>query len=266
MTPEPPAHTVFGVQIHAVTMPQVIDQVYDWFDSERPPQQSSPGCRYIVTPNVNHVVALDSNEALRQAYRSASLVIADGWPVIAAARLLGSPLPERVAGSDLVPRVFEESALRDRSVSVFLLGGMPGIGERAAERIAEKWPNTRIAGVYSPPFGFELDPAELQEIRDRINTAEPDFLVVGLGAPKQEVWLSENYHLIKARVAVAAGATIDFLAGEQTRAPKIVRWLGFEWLFRIGTDPGRLAKRYLRDGIAFPRLIVREFFAARPSE
>lgn len=249
------ASTLFGVRIDPVSMTTAVGQTIGWLRTPVRP------CRYIVTPNVNHIVALERDSKLRSAYDSASMVVADGWPVVAAARLMGVGLPERVAGSDLVPAVFAASADLGKPLRVFLLGGMPGVAETAKERIEAKWENVQVVGVYSPAKGFESDPEERATMVERVNSHSPDFLVVGLGAPKQEVWLAENHCKLDARAAIAAGATIDFLAGVQTRAPRVVRWLGLEWCFRMVTDPGRLAKRYLRDAVLFPRLIAREYLA-----
>jgi N-acetylglucosaminyldiphosphoundecaprenol N-acetyl-beta-D-mannosaminyltransferase len=171
--------------------------------------------------------------------------------------LLGASLPERVAGSDLVPAVFDRCNTIG-GLRVFLLGGRPGVGARAATAIQNLWSEVHVVGHLSPSFGFENDPHECKQVAEAINAQRPDFLVVGLGAPKQELWLHRFQHQISARVAVAAGATIDFLAGEQVRAPRAVQKMGLEWLFRIATDPTRLARRYLHDGVAFPCLLARE--------
>jgi N-acetylglucosaminyldiphosphoundecaprenol N-acetyl-beta-D-mannosaminyltransferase len=142
---------------------------------------------------------------------------------------------------------------------VFLLGGAPGVGNRAAERIRNRWPRVAVVGVASPSPGFENSAEESARIIDTVNTAAPHLLVVGLGAPKQEVWLEQHASQIRAPVAIAAGATIDFLAGVQTRAPRWVQRFRLEWLFRLASDPRRLAGRYVRDAIIFPRLVASEW-------
>lgn len=247
-----PRRTLFGVEIDAVTNAEAAGLLLRWAK-----EPLTGGCRYVVTPNVNHVVRLSDDLAFRQAYENAALVVADGWPLVASSKLLGRPLPERVAGSDLVPAVLAEG-LEDRPLRAFLLGGKPGVPERAAERIAERWPHVEVVGALSPSFEFVEDQAEQDRVIDAINAVEPDFLVVGLGAPKQERWLSDNYQRLAARTAVAGGATIDFLAGEQTRAPRWVQAASLEWVFRIGTNPRRLAGRYLHDGLRFPLILARQ--------
>jgi N-acetylglucosaminyldiphosphoundecaprenol N-acetyl-beta-D-mannosaminyltransferase len=145
---------------------------------------------------------------------------------------------------------------------VFLLGAAAGVGERAAKNIHRRWSAVEVVGVYSPPMGFERDPQESQNILARVRQAAPDVLVVGLGAPKQELWVHNHRHAIAAPVALCVGATIDFLAGEKKRAPMILRRLGLEWLHRMMSEPRRLAKRYARDAWIFPQLVWREWRGA----
>jgi N-acetylglucosaminyldiphosphoundecaprenol N-acetyl-beta-D-mannosaminyltransferase len=242
---------LFGVKVDAVTMSEATAIVAKWLAGP------APSCRYIVTPNVDHMVLLQEHHGLRAAYADASLVLADGWPVVAAAKLLGRPLPERVPGSDFVPALF--GAASTPALRVFLLGAAPGIAERAADRIHARWPTTRIVGTYSPPLGFESCPNENAHIVTLIANAQPDLLVIGLGAPKQELWMHKHRHDIQAKVAICAGATIDFLAGEKQRAPQWMRWMGLEWLHRMITDPRRMVRRYLRDAWIFPRLVWRDW-------
>src|SRR4051812_6539700 len=144
---------LFGMEIDALRMPQAVDQVLAWA------QQGERRCRYVVTPNVDHAVMFQENAALRDAYRDASLVLADGAPVIWAARLLRRTLPARVAGSDLTPAIFAR-AEKSRPLTTFLLGAAPGVAKRAAERIEARWPGVRVVGTYSPPLGFEKSDVE----------------------------------------------------------------------------------------------------------
>jgi N-acetylglucosaminyldiphosphoundecaprenol N-acetyl-beta-D-mannosaminyltransferase len=189
-------------------------------------------------------------------------VVADGWPVVAFSRLCGKRLPERVSGADLVTRLFD-AARPDRPLRTFLLGAAPRVAEHAAERIQKKWANVTIVGTHSPSIGFEHDTRRCDEILKRVSDVTPDLLIVGLGAPKQEIWLHTYKERLCARAAIGAGATIDFLAGEQARAPRWVQRIGLEWLYRVGTDPRRLTSRYLRDAWWFPQIAVRELLRLR---
>jgi N-acetylglucosaminyldiphosphoundecaprenol N-acetyl-beta-D-mannosaminyltransferase len=253
------AHDVvklFGMQISQITMTETVRRVIDWCA-----QPNSTACRYIVTPNVDHAVMFQHRADVRAAYADAALVLADGMPLVAASRLFGRPLPERVAGSDLVPQIFQAA---NRPLRVFLLGAAPGVAGIAGKRIEQQWPAVRVVGTYSPPLGFEDDRAETQRILSAVAAAAPDLLVVGLGAPKQELWVNRYHQLLAAKVAICAGATIDFLAGHRRRSPVWMRRLGLEWFHRVCCEPRRLAGRYARDAWVFPQLVWREWRASTP--
>jgi N-acetylglucosaminyldiphosphoundecaprenol N-acetyl-beta-D-mannosaminyltransferase len=254
---------LFGFEVDALRMHEAVAQVLQWVELR------DGVCRFVVTPNADHAVVYQENEKLRQAYSAASLILVDGMPLLLAAKLLRRGVPERVPGSDLVPALFaaasaetNRSGIRKNSdprpLRVFLLGAAPGVAERAAERIQAAWSGVSVVGCYSPPLGFEKDPAENDAILARIAAANCDLLVVGLGAPKQELWVAANRERIAAPVALCVGATIDFLAGEKARAPVWMRRVGIEWMHRLASEPRRLARRYLRDAVQLPRLMWRE--------
>src|SRR5437868_3716325 len=209
-----PVETVqlFGITLHRVTMADTIPLLIGWMKDDRP-------CRYVVTPNVDHVVKLQSDPAMRAAYEAAALTVADGWPLVAASRWLGRPLPERVPGSDLVPRLLA-AGQKLPEFRVFLLGAAPGVAATAAENIRARWPRVNVCGAVGPRRGFETDQKECEDIIEIVNASSPHLLVLGLGAPRQEIWLRQYAPQLSARVAIAAGATIDFLAGVQRRAPR----------------------------------------------
>jgi N-acetylglucosaminyldiphosphoundecaprenol N-acetyl-beta-D-mannosaminyltransferase len=241
---------LFGMQVSRLTMPETIDRVLGWCAAPR-----THACRYIVTPNVDHAVMFQHRADLRSAYADAALVLADGLPLVVASKLLRRPLPERVAGSDLVPKLLDAG----QPLRVFLLGAAPGVAETAAENVRRQWRNTKVVGTLSPPIGFENDPAENGRILAAVAVASPDLLVVGFGAPKQELWVHNNHRELQAKVAICAGATIDFLAGYKQRSPVWMRRCGLEWLHRVATEPRRLAGRYARDAWEFPLLMWREW-------
>lgn len=245
--------SLFGMQIDALRMDEAVERLLAWSEAR------DAGCRYVVTPNADHAVMFQENAELRAAYADAALVLADGFPVLVAARLLGKNVPERVPGSDLAPSLFAAAAGRAAPLRVFLLGAAPGVAERAAENIHARYPGVEVVGVHSPPLGFEKNASETDSILAYILAARPDVLIVGLGAPKQELWVHRHRDRIAAPVALCVGATIDFLAGEKPRAPKWMRRLGLEWMHRLASEPRRLAGRYLRDAWVFPRLVWREW-------
>ena len=248
---------LLGVPIDPLRMEQAVATILSWARADR-----GETCRFVVTPNVDHVVMLHEREDLRRAYEAAALILADGKPVVWASRLLGRPLPGLVPGSDLVPALFSAVA-PDERLSVYLLGAGPGVAERAAQNIERLWPQVRIVGSYSPPLGFERDDAENELILDKIAAATPQVVVVGLGAPKQELWVHRHQRQIMAQVALCVGATIDFLGGEKARAPQWMRKAGLEWLHRVWMEPKRLAGRYARDAWVFPRLVLKELLTNR---
>lgn len=247
--------SLFGMRIDALRMDEAVAQLFAWIESgER--------CRYVVTPNVQHAVMFQEHAGLREAYAHASLVVPDGAPVMLAARWLGRPLPERVPGSDLVPALLAAAQMRG-GLRVYLLGAAPGVGQRAAEVIGRCWPGVDVVGVHSPPLGFEKDEAYNRALIDEINASRAQVLLVGLGAPKQELWVHRYRTALAVPVALCVGAAIDFLAGHKRRAPLWMRRIGLEWLHRLATEPRRLWRRYARDAWRFPRLVWREWLAAR---
>lgn len=208
-------------------------------------------CRYVVTPNLDHAVLLDRNANFRSAYADAALCLADGTPLLWAARLAGQALPERVAGSDLGPRVLGAAPEGTR---VFLLGGSEEASRRAAENVATRFSNVNVVGRASPPLGFERDPAISRSLVEQIRSSDAQLVIVGLGAPKQELWVHAHRDDLGGTVALCIGATIDFLAGTKKRAPRWMQENGLEWLHRAASEPRRLALRYAKDALALPRL------------
>lgn len=241
---------LFNMKLARMTMQEALATLLEWCVEPR-----GASCRYVVTPNVDHAVMLRHRADLREAYDGASLALADGLPLVAASRLFRRGLPERVAGSDLVPQLFASGA----RINAFLLGAAPGVAAAAAARIMRDWPSVDVAGTYSPPLGFEHSPQENERISSLVAAAQPDLLVLGFGAPKQELWIHQHCHELQAKVAICAGATIDFLAGHRRRSPVWMRKMGLEWLHRVLGEPRRLAGRYARDAWEFPQLLWSEW-------
>lgn len=247
--------SLFGFNFDRVTLRQAARRVLELVDLD--------DCgHYVVTPNLDHAVLLHRRPALLPIYDGAALVLADGKPIIWASGWLRKPLPERVPGSDLVPAVFESAS---RPMRVFLLGAGPGIAKLAAQRIEACFPQVRVVGVHSPPFGFETSLRENEEAVKLVAEARPELLLVGLGAPKQELWTHRERHRVGAKVILCVGATIDFLAGTRSRAPEWCQRYGLEWMHRTMDEPRRLIPRYATDAIMFPRLLAKELMGgARP--
>ena len=240
---------LFGVSIHNLTLSGVLARVREHL--------AQAGNHYVVTLNVDHVVRLQKDAEFRQAYRNASLVVPDGMPILWASRLLGTPLRERITGSDLVPKVCQLAA--ELGHAVYFLGGSEGVAERAAENLKAAWPALRVAGTYAPPFGFESDLLENQRIADQINQAKPSILFLALGAPKQEKWIARHIHELEIRIAFCIGSALDYPAGVAKRAPLWMQKGGLEWFWRLLREPKRLARRYLVDDLVFLTILLREW-------
>jgi len=244
---------IFGIAIDRLTLSEAVEQTLVTA------LHRSDTCKYVVTPNVDHIVKLQEDSVFMQSYQSAHAVYADGKPVVMVSALLGQRLPGVVPGSDLVPALFDEAVRLKQTLSVYLLGAAEGVGAQAASRIEHQWgPWVKVVGVLSPPLGFENDVAQCAKIVADINSKSPDVLVLGLGAPKQEIWIHQHHQCIRAGVALCVGATIDFLAGHKKRAPLWVRRLALEWVYRILQEPRRLARRYAYDIVVFPRILFKE--------
>ena len=214
----------------------------------------SPTCRQVVTVNLDFLTMAERNSKFREIINQADLAVADGMPLVWASRLTAIPLAERVAGVELVAESCRLAVENGRGV--FLLGGAPGVAERAAKTLRARYRDIEIAGMYSPPIG-PLTPPEDSRILEMIDRTKPGFLFVALGAPRQDVWIRAHRHRLAAPVAIGVGCTLDLLAGKVTRAPKWMQRSGLEWAYRLGQEPQRLWRRYLVDDMpTFGRLVL----------
>jgi N-acetylglucosaminyldiphosphoundecaprenol N-acetyl-beta-D-mannosaminyltransferase len=210
------------------------------------------GCLF--TPNLHHMQAYASGTDGAVYERSANLpgarlIVADGMPLIWASRLSGTPLPERVAGSNLIWSL--TSAAAGAGASIFLLGGNPGAAEACAERMRDQYPAIRIAGLTAPPKGFENDDRALDEIVQTLRAAKPDIVYVALGFPKQEELALQLAEEMPTTWFVGVGISFSFVAGEVQRAPRWMQAAGLEWVHRLVQEPRRLFRRYVVDGLPF---------------
>ena len=210
---------------------------------------------YIVTPNLDHIVILDSDKEFAEIYKNADLILADGKPLIWISRLLKNPIKEKISGSDFFPKLCKICA--ENGYKIFILGAAEGVANKAAENLSKKYKGLKICGTYSPPFGFEKNKEELKHIRLLISTTKPDVLAVSLGSPKGEKFIYSHLKEYGVSLSISIGATIDFEAGKVKRAPKWMANHGLEWLFRITQDPKRLIKRYWNDAIKIVPIIWR---------
>jgi N-acetylglucosaminyldiphosphoundecaprenol N-acetyl-beta-D-mannosaminyltransferase len=205
---------------------------------------------WLLTANldqVRHFVRGD--DAVRRYFAAADIVVADGMPLVWASQIAGQPLPERVAGSDLIESLTGALAADDRSV--FLLGGNPGTAEAAAASLSERHDGLRVAGAHCPPFGFEHDDDEMSAIIDALADTEPDVVYVALGFPKQERLIARLRAQFPATWFVGVGISFSFVSGEVRRAPRLIQKLGLEWMHRLLQEPRRLFRRYILEDLPF---------------
>lgn len=204
-------------------------------------------CSYVVTPNLDHIVIMETDKEFAEIYDNADLVVTDGKPLIWISKLLGTPIKEKISGSDLFPKMCQMCS--KKGYSVFILGAAEGVADRAAANLKKRYEGLQIVGTYSPPMGFEKNEAELSKIKELIIQAKPDVLAVSLGSPKGEKFVYKHLEEYNVPLGISIGATIDFEAGNVKRAPKWMSDHGLEWLFRITQDPKRLIKRYWNDAV-----------------
>ncbi len=212
----------------------------------------------LFTPNVDHLIKLQKDPDFVEAYNISNYRLCDSQFVLYASKLLGTPLQQKISGSDFFP-AFYEFHKDNPDIKIFLLGAAPGVARKAQAKINRKVGRKMVVDSYSPPFGFEKDEAECQKIVDMINQSGATVLVVGVGAPKQEKWIYKYKDKLPAiKIFMALGATIDFEADNVKRAPKWMSEIGLEWFFRLSCEPKRLWKRYLVDDIPFFLLIMNQ--------
>jgi N-acetylglucosaminyldiphosphoundecaprenol N-acetyl-beta-D-mannosaminyltransferase len=216
----------------------------------------------VFTPNVDHVVIGDQNPRFRTAYSRASLSLVDGTPLLWASHVLRDPLPEKVSGSDLVLPLMQRAA--QRGWRVFLLGGAPGVAEKAAARLAVQCPGILIVGTAAPRVDMTGDPRDRVAIASEVAATTPDLVLVAFGAPKQEIFCDEVMPLLKPAVLVCVGAGVDFVAGIAKRSPPWMSRWGMEWLYRLAREPRRLAGRYLLRDPRFAWILVRQLVGRGP--
>lgn len=239
--PRLPTILLHGVRFHSIGESQCVEHVMQELRAGRGGM--------LVTPNLDHLNRAQTDSSYARLVAEADIVVADGMPLVWASRLQRTPLPERVAGSDLISSL--SKAASDQGRSIFLLGGAPGAAEKAAKVLGERYPNLQVQGCFCPVMGFDTNPEAVTEIIDRLNAARPQIVYVGLGSPKQERLIHELREWLPQSWWLGVGYSFSFLAGDGRRAPMWMRRMGLEWLHRLACEPKRLARRYLVEGLPF---------------
>ena len=207
---------------------------------------------HVITPNVDQIVRIEKDPYFKEICDHAELLLVDGHPLIWISKWYGQPIKEKICGSDLVPLLCKVAS--KKGYRVFLLGAAEGVAAKAAGILKKDYPGIQIAGTYSPPFGFEKDKEELEKINTMLLNSKADLLFVGMGVPKQDRFIYENMEKYRIPMSFSIGATIDFIAGEQKRAPRWMTDHGIEWFYRLFSDPKRMFKRYIVDDMEIFRL------------
>lgn len=213
--------------------------------------------QYMACANPHSLVQARSDPDFAAALREADMLMPDGSGVLLAARVLGRPIPERVAGFEFF-RAVSEYAEQSGGASYFFLGSSQPVLDRIAARLTKDYPSIRMAGTFSPPFRQTFSPEEEAEMIERINRSGADVLWVGMTAPKQEKWIHRNRHRLDVPFCGAIGAVFDFYAGTKRRAPAWVCRLGLEWLPRLVREPRRLWRRNFVSTPLFLGMVLQE--------
>ena len=217
---------ILGVEFDDLNMDEAVSKALELMEQRR--------SAYVVTPNPEIVWMCRDNAALKEAVAAADLVVPDGIGVIYGAKILGTPLKERVPGIDLGTKLF--GAMPERGKSLYLLGAKPGIAEKAAETISRQFPGIKICGTAD---GYFKDDGPVIE---KINAVAPDLLLVCLGAPKQETWMHNNASKLNVGLMMGLGGVLDVFAGTVQRALESWQKLGLEWLYRLIKQPSRIKR------------------------
>jgi N-acetylglucosaminyldiphosphoundecaprenol N-acetyl-beta-D-mannosaminyltransferase len=244
--------TTWGLPLAAYTFEQTMARIHELIAAGKP--------SYFITANLHYAMLCARDPSLAEVNRKAAFVVADGMPLVWASRWRAQRLPERVAGSDLMPAMCAAAA--ERGYRIFLLGGGPGVGHEAAQRLRERFPSLPIVGVEAPPFR-PLTDDENDRLIERIRECRPDILFVAFGQPKGERWLAENYERLEVPVSVQIGASLDFMAGRVKRSPRLLQRVGLEWAYRLYLEPKRLATRYRDNALFALRMLGRDALSPR---
>lgn len=239
---------LLGLPFDAVTLKEAAAIISESIEQQTP-------C-FVSTPNLNFTVMAQDDPEFYNSVIESDLVVADGMPLIWVAKLLNLPIEERVAGSDLFAYLSNQP--RERKIRVFFFGGESGIAEKAHHELNKTSPGMESCGFYDPGF-VSIEAMSSQSIIEHINTCEPDFIVVALGAKKGQRWIMQNRDSLNAPVISHLGAVINFVAGSVQRAPEKWQRFGIEWLWRIKQEP-KLYKRYFGDGLRFIQMLLTQTF------
>jgi N-acetylglucosaminyldiphosphoundecaprenol N-acetyl-beta-D-mannosaminyltransferase len=237
---------LLGFKISDINMGQALVVIDQWI--------AQGEANYVCVVPAHTVMVNYDHPELREIYSASGLNTPDGMPLVWWLRWHGQRHVERVYGPDLMLALCQHSI--DYSYRHFFYGGAPGVADELARRLQVRFPGLQVAGVWSPPFRA-LTPAEDQQETAMLADSRADIIWVGLGAPQQDQWMSQHVGRVGAPVLIGVGAAFDFLSGQKRQAPRWIQHSGFEWLYRLLSEPSRLWRRYL---LLYPRFV---FLVAR---
>lgn len=243
---------LFGLDIAALTFDQAVQAL------ARAAIQREGRAQVVVTPNVDHVVRLESNPDFKSRYAQADFIFADGMPVVWASRLVGRPLPERVTGADLFVSLCERAQAEGWQVVV--LGGDAQREASIRQGFAHRFPGLRIE-ILSPSMQYDPEGPEAEEHARRIRALAPQVVFACLGLPKQEKWAFRHAPTLPGGIVMCVGMAMMFAIGMQRRAPGWMQRGGLEWLWRLCSEPRRMVRRYLYDDMKFFGILWRQWRA-----
>lgn len=241
--------SVLGCEIDRLTMSQTVARCDELISERR--------CAQHVAINAAKLVAMHDDAELRDAIRACEVVNADGQAIVWASRLLGDPLPERVAGIDLMHGLLQLA--EDEGYRVYIVGARRQVLERAVARLERRYPRLVLAGFRDGYFDVSEDAAVAEQVSD----ARPDLLLVAMSSPRKERWLGDHRLTMRVPLVMGVGGSIDVVAGITRRAPRVLQRLGLEWLFRLGQEPRRMLRRYATTNTRFLLLLARALLARR---
>jgi N-acetylglucosaminyldiphosphoundecaprenol N-acetyl-beta-D-mannosaminyltransferase len=239
MTSKDPANDpvwVWGIPLAPWTLAATVEAVSSLIERGQP--------RFFITANTHYAMLTRKNHSLQEVNANSAFIVADGAPLVWAARRLPVRLPERVAGSDLIFAISELAARK--GYRVFFAGGSPGVAEAAARKLSARYPGLRVVGALAPLFG-DRSASDYVKLKAQLQGAQPQLLIIAATMPQGEQWLAANMADLGVPVGVNLGAALDFAAGRMRRAPRWMQVSGLEWAFRLMLEPGRLFPRYARN-------------------
>ncbi len=237
---------ILGIQVSSITLTSLL---YDFAVLIKSNSKAS----VCITP-VNSILAANKNGVVKNIYNNASYTLCDGVPVFWASKFLGTPIAQRITGLDLLPALLPFCS--ENNFSLFFLGASPGCGLSLKAKAEQLYPGININGVYCPPFAEKFESSENDKMISLINEVKPDFVLVSLTAPKQDIWIAENLQKLDTKICIGIGGAFEVTAGLIPRAPHWMQVNGIEWFYRFCKEPKRMFKRYFMEAPLFIPLIL----------